>query len=462
MNVSPRSQMAAGIAMLGAAAVAVTPVTQPNLLPSPHSVAAAVELSALANPVSAIIETVQGINFFALSQEFVPDDLIWPEDFYGVEFLYAPLNIGFIPDIVNQFSTGVLSGLVNNLSGYAFAGISAPLFVGSGVAEAVFNTPGALVTAVGELIGGDPEAALATLVAQIVDPLQGGLEVALSSIGYIVDNVIENIQTIVTSTLPFVASGVINAVVGGLTHLVESAVTTVGTVIADLGSGQFEAAWNAAVLGFLGANGILGDVVRLSLGVGIVEDVEGTETVTVPSLRSVLTSELQRLGGQKFFEDGGITNDPFDPFAPPPAAVVAEVAGPAAAAAPAPAEAPADVAAAAAVEVVETAEVADIAEAAETTAAVEVAEAVEVVEAADAAEAVEITAAVEAVEAADATEAVEITAAVEAAEVAAAPSVAVGSSGAKANASDRAGIGTPKRSAPRAANKPASSGRLAG
>jgi len=449
MNVSPRSQMAAGIAMLGAAAVAVTPVTQPNLLPSPHSVAAAVELSALANPVSAIIETVQGINFFALSQEFVPDDLIWPEDFYGVEFLYAPLNIGFIPDIVNQFSTGVLSGLVNNLSGYAFAGISAPLFVGSGVAEAVFNTPGALVTAVGELIGGDPEAALATLVAQIVDPLQGGLEVALSSIGYIVDNVIENIQTIVTSTLPFVASGVINAVVGGLTHLVESAVTTVGTVIADLGSGQFEAAWNAAVLGFLGANGILGDVVRLSLGVGIVEDVEGTETVTVPSLRSVLTSELQRLGGQKFFEDGGITNDPFDPFAPPPAAVVAEVAGPAAAAA-------------AAVEVVETAEVADIAEAAETTAAVEVAEAVEVVEAADAAEAVEITAAVEAVEAADATEAVEITAAVEAAEVAAAPSVAVGSSGAKANASDRAGIGTPKRSAPRAANKPASSGRLAG
>jgi len=448
MNVSLRSQMAAGVAVMGAAAVAVAPIVQPDLLSSPQRVAAAVELSALVNPLAVLGETIGGINYFILSQEFVPNDLIWPDDFYGVEFLYAPLNIGIVPDLVNQLSTGPLSGLVNNLSGYLYAVGEGVLNLGVGASDSVFNTPAALVTAAGELIGGDPEAALNTLVTQIVGPLQAGIDVALSAVGYVLDNVIENIQTVITSTLPFVASGVVNAVVGGLTYLVNSVVTTAGQVIADLGAGQFEAAWNDAINGFLGADGTLGDVVRLGLGLGIVEDVEGVNTVTIPSLRSVLTSELQRLGGQKFFEDGGITNDPFDPFG----TTVAETA--AAATVPAPAAAVQSVPAA----------VSDDAPTAPKTAVTEslsVEVPVEIEEPGGAAESDATTeAAVEVSQPEVKNEGV--AAAVEAVEApSSAPSGAAARNSAQAGVSERATVGTPKRSAPRMSKKAASSGRLA-
>ena len=445
MNVSLRSQMAAGVAVLGAAAVAVTPITQPDLLSSPQRVAAAVELSALVNPLSALGGVISDINTDILSQAFVPNDLLWPDDFYGVEFLYAPLNLGLIPDVVNQFSTGTLVGLVNNLSGYLFAATEGVIGLGVGVTDSVFNTPGAVVTAVGELVGGDPEAALNTLVTQIIGPLQSGLEGALASVGYVVDNVIENIQTVITSTIPFVASGVINSVVGGLTYLVNSAVSTVGTVVASLGSGQFEAAWNAAVNGFLGPDGTLGQIETLALGLGIVEDVGGEPTVVVPSLRSVLTSELQRLGGQKFFEDGGITNDPFAPIVADAAESVAE---PAPAAALAAAPAPLDATAARVSEVAVPGPVAAPAGVersdAEAESAVAAAAPVEVTEP-------DVTSSV--------TEAVEVP-------TPPAPSPAAPNStapvGVSAGPGERATIGTPKRSAQRAAgSRAASSGRLA-
>ncbi|MCB1264775.1 MAG: hypothetical protein KDB56_09310 [Mycobacterium sp.] len=338
MNVSLRSQMVAGVAALGAAAVAVTPIAQPELLSSPQRVASAVELSALVNPITAIAEAIQGINYFTLSQEFVPESLVWPDNFYGVDFIYAPLNIGIVPDLVNQLSTGSLVGLINNISGYAYAGITGAFFLGGGVANSVFNTPMALVTAVGELIAGDPQAALDTLVAEIVAPLQAGVEGAIASVGYIVDNVIENIQTVVTSTLPYLVTGAVDAVVGGISYLAASTVATVTQVVSDLAALDFEAAWNDAVNGILGADGTLGNLVRLGLGLGIIEDVEGEPTVTIPSLRSVFTSELQRLGGQKWWGDGGITNDAFDPYAESAAAVAADPA-PAAAVKAAPAAA---------------------------------------------------------------------------------------------------------------------------
>lgn len=324
MNVSLRSQMVAGVAAFGAAAVAIAPITQPDLLPSTQRVAASVELSALLNPLTAIGAVIADVNTDIFSQAFISQAVVWPDDFYGVEFLYAPLNLGIIPDLANQFSTGPLVGLVNNLSGYLWAANRSAIVLGGGVAASVFNTPFALVTAVQELIAGDPEAALATLITEIVGPLQLGLEGALAGVGYIVDNVIGNFQTIVTSTLPFLVGGVVNSVVGGLTYVVESAVATVGQVVADLGAGQFEDAWNSAVNGFLGRQGTLGQIESLALGLGIVADVAGEPTVVIPSLRSVLTSEIQRLGGQKAWEDGGITNDPFNPPVPGPTAAVSE------------------------------------------------------------------------------------------------------------------------------------------
>jgi len=322
MQLSLRSQMIAGTAaVVGASAIAMTPVLAPQVsLSAMPRVSAAVELSS-------VVIGANAVNFIAdiFDQAALSDTLIWPDyysnpDAYTV--LYAPLNIGIIPDLVNQFSTGSLSALINNLSGYALAGLTSPVALASGVATAVINTPGALVAAAGYLAAGDSAAALAALQTQILAPLQAGVQGALSGVGYIVDNVIRNIQSVVSYTLPTLVAGLGTAVVGGLSYLAQSAVATVVQVVNDLSTLNIQAAAQTAVAGFLGPNGTLGQIEKLTTGVGIVA-LTGTPaepTVIVPSVRSVITSVVQRTGDYADLGLGGIANNPFTPTLPTSAA----------------------------------------------------------------------------------------------------------------------------------------------
>ena len=325
MQLSLRSQMIAGTAaVVGASAIAMTPVLAPQVsLSALPRVSTAVELSS-------VVIGANAVNFIAdiFDQAALSDTLIWP-DYYSnpdsdppYTVLYAPLNIGIIPDLVNQFSTGSLSALVNNLSGYALAGLTSPVALASGVATAVINTPGALVAAAGYLAAGDSAAALAALQTQILVPLQAGVQGALSGVGYILDNVIRNIQTVVSYTLPTLVAGLGTAVVGGLSYLAQSAVATVVQVVSDLSTLDIQAAAQTAVAGFLGPDGTLGQIEKLTAGVGIVA-LTGTPaepTVIVPSVRSVITSVVQRTGDYADLGLGGIANNPFTPTLPTSAA----------------------------------------------------------------------------------------------------------------------------------------------
>ena len=320
MQLSLRSQMIAGTAaVVGASAIAMTPVLAPQVsLSAMPRVSAAVELSS-------VVIGANAVNFIAdiFDQAALSDTLIWP-DFYSnpdaYTVLYAPLNIGIIPDLVNQFSTGSLSALVNNLSGYAFAGLTSPVALASGVATAVVNTPGALIAAAGYLAAGNTAAALAALQTQILAPLQSGVQGALAGVGYIVDNVIRNIQNVVTFTLPTLVAGLANAVVGGLSYVTQSAVATVVQVVNDLSTLNFQAAAQTAVAGFLGPDGTLGQIEKLTTGIGIVATVDSLPEVVVPSVRSVITSVAQRTGDYADLGLGGIANNPFTPSLPTSAA----------------------------------------------------------------------------------------------------------------------------------------------
>lgn len=349
MQISLRSQLVAGVAALGATAIAITPITQPDLLPSLQRVSADVQL-VVANPINAIGGVIQDVNTDIFNQAFI-DSYTWPDFFFGTDdYFYGPNYNGLLPDLVNLFSSGPLSALINNVSGYAWAGIRGVGVIGSGTAAALFNTPGALIGAAQELIvNQDLDAALAILQTQILGPLQLGITGAVEATGYIIDNVIDNAQTVLTSTLPFVVSELLGVATGGLSFMANSVINTVGTIITNLATfslAGLEGAWNAAVNGFLGREGLLGQIEQLTLGLGIVRVVGGENEVVVPSVRSVITSELQRLGDFKVIGDGGILNEPFDaPPAPPPgaaeqAAATTLAAAPAAVEA-APAEAPA-------------------------------------------------------------------------------------------------------------------------
>ena len=332
MQLSLRSQLTAGLAAFGATTLALTPIAQPDVLPSVERVSAAVQLSAFANPVTALLDTLS----FTSEDLFYPaqlpgfDDLFWPASFYNAagDFLYAPGYFGLVPDAVNQFSFGGLSALVNNLSGYIDAGIYGTTQALGGVASSVFNTPFAVVAAAQLALAGDIDAALAELQTQILAPLEQGIAAGLQGIGYIVDNVINNAQTIISDTVPRLVAGLIEQVTGAATYLFNNVVQTATTIVTSLAGLDIEGAWNAAVNGLLGPDGLLGSVEQLTVGIGIVQVVENVETVVVPSVRSTLTSSSQRLGDFSLFGDGGILNDPFIPTAAatlPAAAAPAEV-----------------------------------------------------------------------------------------------------------------------------------------
>ncbi|MGI9164336.1 MAG: hypothetical protein ACR2JI_15640 [Mycobacterium sp.] len=335
MQLSLRSQMIAGVAALGVTAVAIAPLSSPALAPSMARVSTPVELSALVNPISAIasVGAYLSDDLFSSVQWLGPDELVWPDGFYNSDFsfVYAPAYVGAIPDAANQFSFGTLSALVSNLSGYAQAGLST-LSVVEGVSSAIWNTPTAVVAAVGYLAAGDTASALAVLQTEILAPLQAGIAQAVAGVGFIIDNVIGNVQSLAGITIPGLIANVGSSVVGSISYMVQSAVTTVTQVVTDLAGLQFEAAWNDAVLGLLGPNGTLGQIESFTAGVGIFEDLPyddgqgGTivlPTVVVPSLRAVATSTLQRMGDYRSLGDGGILNDPFEPLVTAPAAAPA-------------------------------------------------------------------------------------------------------------------------------------------
>jgi hypothetical protein len=335
VQLSLRSQLIAGVAALSATAVAIAPIAQPDLLASPQRVSAAIQLSAFANPVTELLGTLAltAENIFYQDTLPSPSDLFWPDSFYNSDFtfVYAPNFYGLIPDEVNQFSSGALSAVLNNLSGYIDTTVYGVTGVAIGVSDAVFNTPFALITAAQLALAGQIDAAIAELQAQILVPLQDGIATGIQAGTYILNNVVANATTLLTDTLPRLVSGLAEATVAGTTYLVETAIAVASDVVSNLASLNIEGAWNAAVNGLLDPNtGLLGSVGALTVGVGLFEDIDYpdigvVQTVTPPSIRSVLTSVSQRVGDFSDLGDGGILNNPCCTVASP-AAVTAPTA----------------------------------------------------------------------------------------------------------------------------------------
>jgi hypothetical protein len=321
----------ASVAFVGAATIAATPITPPNLLPSTQAVSTNYQLSALANPITAVAGVVEFLNYQILSGQPLGDpadytfgDPYWTE-FFTATFpsdppttvRYGPQTLGLIPDDVNLFSTNALSAVIFNLSNYGFAVGEGALALGTGAATAVWNTPAAVATAVGYLAAGDTAAALAELQTQIVAPLQAGIQLATDAVSYITSNLTRNTQTILSTTLPKLLGGLARATAGGLTYLTQSAIATVTQVISDLAGLDFEAAWNDSVNGFLSSTGTLGQLTWLTvapIGFPTLSPECCTPWVS-PSLRNVITTVAQQTGDSAVLNDflgtAGIRNEPF-------------------------------------------------------------------------------------------------------------------------------------------------------
>ena len=308
MHISLRSHMIAGVAALGAIAVAITPITQPDLLPSAQRVSANVTLSGFASPLtallnSAILETSYLLN--PISPNISPASNHWVYSEIGpivqaaleTAALGGYTNLGVLPQIVSDHLP-IATQLVDNAAGYLTNIAGNALSDGATLSEALWNLPRGLITASQEALSGEIAAALATLKTAIITPLV--------DVGH-------NISSVATTVLGEFSShvGTFVSVIPSLVEL--AAVHIVGTLklagreiaavasaaLAALRSGNVESAWNTAVDGLLAPPGLAGLVLNLTIGAGVqtspVSSPSDIATNFIPSIRTFLQTAVKTI-----------------------------------------------------------------------------------------------------------------------------------------------------------------------
>jgi hypothetical protein len=317
MQISLRSPMIAGTtAIVGAAAVVMTPIAPAAGLPALSSANAAVSLAAYANPFSALYNSFNlGVDYLIngnYSLDAGSGATNWPaagiSDYTnsvlpfgywndGSGYLPAITNIGLIPNSITvPFPVGIQ--VVNNWIGYGNTAYQAFAQVVDAGLNLLWAPVGLSIAIVQDLASGNIsdipvqiQATLAYSVAQI----QGAVEAVVGGAAVIAADVVAKATAAVQ-----VLAAAVPAALANLPRQVgviaASATTAVTAITTALSTGNVEGAWNAAVAGLLGPTGVPGTVVNLSLGAGVqtgeVSDSTTYYANVVPSVRN----ELQSLG----------------------------------------------------------------------------------------------------------------------------------------------------------------------
>ena len=284
MQISLRSQLIAGTAaVVGASAIAMTPVTAAHIsLPSVQVPSAAqVALAGFDSPHTELINTINSLTPFLLSDTTLP-------------FFPSPnpvSKLGLIPQIIND-ALPVVRQLGVNGSAYLESTINALVVTGQTASEAIWNFPEAVIDAVTTL-------SLTPIINAILDPIDTIGTTLLDAGTYVIEGVITRATAVIESTLALLPD-LAQAVIGQVTSLINSAVY-VGTSV--IGAGSIEGAWNAAVNGLFGPGDVLqpsipGALVNLTLGLGQSLDpaaVPSVDNPLVPSARTLVSGTVQSL-----------------------------------------------------------------------------------------------------------------------------------------------------------------------
>ena len=320
MQISLRSQMIAGTtAIVGAAAVAMTPIAPAVQLPALSSSNAAVALAAYANPFSALFNSINlGVNYVingnysvdagggatnwpaAGISDYVNAGVL-PYPYWSIPEGSGPLpsitNVGLIPNFLTvPFPVG--TQVVNNWIGYVNTAYQAGAQLINAGLNLLWAPVGLGIAVVQDVVSGNfpdipvqIQATLAYAVAQI----QGAVQAVVGGATDIAANFVAKASAAVQLLAAAIPAALAN-VPRQLAVISASATTAVTNITAALSTGNVEGAWNAAVAGLLGPTGVPGSIVNLTLGAGVqIGDVNGSATYNtnfVPSVRN----EVQTLG----------------------------------------------------------------------------------------------------------------------------------------------------------------------
>ncbi|MGY4711383.1 hypothetical protein ACXDF8_17770 [Mycolicibacterium sp. CBM1] len=319
MQISVRSHLIAGTAaVVGASAIAMTPVLQHDLqLPALHMPSTStidVALAGFDSPVSEIFRTLGQVNTLIFGSGDALGDYPFIFNLAGMATIQAGYGFnatGIIPQIIND-RLPIISQLGVNGSAYLDSSFNALYSIGYTLSEGVWN-------AAGEALTLNIPGAVNTLLAAV----QTAGETALQSGQYVLNNVVAKASALL-SAVPSLASLVVNSALGQAQVLVGAFAQVAQNVVAGLQAGDFEATWNAAVDGLFGPTGIPGVVNALTIGAGVQTDA----TTVVPSVRGVVQAAVKGVA------DALSVTAPSPGPVPPPAAAqsAAQSAAPSAAA----------------------------------------------------------------------------------------------------------------------------------
>ncbi len=209
MQISVRSQLIAGTAaVVGASAIAMTPVTQANLaLPALHMPSAAtvdVALAGFDNPLSEVFKTLGQTNTLIFGSGDALGDYPFILNLTGLATIkagYAFNATGIIPQIINDHLP-IISQLGKNGSAYLDSSFNALYSVGYTLNEGLWN-------ATGEALTLNFPAAINTLL----EAVQVAGQTALQSGAYVLNNVVAKASALL-SAVPTLASLVVNSTLG--------------------------------------------------------------------------------------------------------------------------------------------------------------------------------------------------------------------------------------------------------
>lgn len=323
MEISLRSQMAAGVAVAGAAAIAVTPIVQQDMVQSLRQVAADVQLTWV-NPVSELARSLNLGTDYLFATDTGPFPFLQGQVLRVIQqepsehpTLYvigqgATAPLGWIPQLLGgwTYTTKIYedeagtqpapppfdtvtttpiggfplaSAVGTNLSGYIDAAVRGLSGLVSGVGAAAFAVPFAAVQIVADLIGGQtPD--LQAILDEIVAPITDGLETAVAAATYLLTTITTRITTALP-LLPAVGIALAQQAFGSAVYLGTELATTFGDAIGNLP--DVELAFDTVVNGLVGPTGFVGDVVELTVGRGVATG--DSANPFIPSVRSVVS-----------------------------------------------------------------------------------------------------------------------------------------------------------------------------
>ncbi len=238
MQISLRSQLIAGVAVVGASAIAITPITQPNVIPTVH------------------IPAIQNVGFdnpfivFGLPLQYTVEDI-------------ASLISGPVADplpILRTFAVNQIGNITNLLVAAGALGV--------GVGASLWNVPGGVVTATAELLQGDVQGAITALQTALIEPIAIELtNVTIPNITNVVTQTIQHLTALV-NVAPSAVLGIINATVNAVSATIQATIATGQQFANNLQTLNLEGMWNSIIDGTLGTSGILDTLRATTIGGG--------------------------------------------------------------------------------------------------------------------------------------------------------------------------------------------------